>query len=525
MILRKVRLTLTFVCILFCSLLAQAQDSILPTGLGIDSSYAFMQFYDQETGKRFHDHFRNSGSDKVVIFHYGGSHIQAERPTTFARASLQRDFGNGGRGMIFNYGAANTYSSVNYSSTAKGNWVYAKSFQIPPKIPLGVCGMSVETSELNAELNFHFKAEIPDERYKIILFIENDSTTLDFDLKIDTTVYHFNRAKLKEISSHAIEIIYTGKINEIQLKTIARTGTPNYLRFYGIDIEHEKNTGVVYHSLGVGAAAMRSVLYLDKMPEQAEVLNPDFVILDFGTNDILYTNSIDPKLPDQIRRAIRNFRKVNPEVIIILTSVQDLYRKGKYITAGPVFRDLIDSIAREQKCMFWNWYDLSGGLRTIRNWHSLGYAQSDCIHLTQAGYKIKGDFLYRSFLNTYIKLDENPELTDLRIPMRKYDLGTVTTTLVKDTTHNEEVMTGGAIEQAPSGQIKDSSAVVTPKPKPLTPAPVVKKTVSKVRTYKVRSGDTLSQIAEKYHTSVIKIKKANGLKSDMIRAGQILKIP
>ena len=52
--------------------------------------------------------------------------------------------------------------------------------------------------------------------------------------------------------------------------------------------------------------------------------------------------------------------------------------------------------------------------------------------------------------------------------------------------------------------------------------PVVK---SRQRKYKVKSGDTLSEIAQKYHTSVSKIKKANGLRSDMIRIGQVLKIP
>jgi spore germination protein YaaH len=45
------------------------------------------------------------------------------------------------------------------------------------------------------------------------------------------------------------------------------------------------------------------------------------------------------------------------------------------------------------------------------------------------------------------------------------------------------------------------------------------------RTYNVKSGDSLSTIAAKYHTTVSKIKKANGLRSDLIRIGQVLKIP
>jgi len=56
--------------------------------------------------------------------------------------------------------------------------------------------------------------------------------------------------------------------------------------------------------------------------------------------------------------------------------------------------------------------------------------------------------------------------------------------------------------------------------------PGVKKYVKpSYRTYKVKLGDTLSGIAVNQRTTVAKIKKANGLRSDFIREGQILKIP
>ncbi len=45
------------------------------------------------------------------------------------------------------------------------------------------------------------------------------------------------------------------------------------------------------------------------------------------------------------------------------------------------------------------------------------------------------------------------------------------------------------------------------------------------RTHSIKSGDTLGGIARKYGTTVSKLKAANGLKSDLIRAGKTLKIP
>jgi LysM repeat protein len=172
-----------------------------------------------------------------------------------------------------------------------------------------------------------------------------------------------------------------------------------------------------------------------------------------------------------------------PEVLIVLTSTQDLYYKKHPITAGVLFRDLMDSLARKNDCLFWNWYDLSGGLNTIRTWATLGYAKTDHIHLTKIGYQVKGGLLYTSFMNTLNALNTQPFLEELRIPLKEY----------KET-----------IPQASS-------------PKPIPPKPST--------YYVVKSGDTLSAIASRNHTTVAALKRANGLSSDAIRVGQRLKIP
>lgn len=65
----------------------------------------------------------------------------------------------------------------------------------------------------------------------------------------------------------------------------------------------------------------------------------------------------------------------------------------------------------------------------------------------------------------------------------------------------------------------DSTVVVAPPP--------VVKTVPKpsYTSYRVKSGDTLSEIARKQHVSIAAIKKVNHLRSDTIQIGQVLKIP
>ena len=54
---------------------------------------------------------------------------------------------------------------------------------------------------------------------------------------------------------------------------------------------------------------------------------------------------------------------------------------------------------------------------------------------------------------------------------------------------------------------------------------VIERKVPKKITHKVKPGEVLGGIASKYHVSLKALKKANGLKSDMIRDGKVLSIP
>lgn len=56
--------------------------------------------------------------------------------------------------------------------------------------------------------------------------------------------------------------------------------------------------------------------------------------------------------------------------------------------------------------------------------------------------------------------------------------------------------------------------------KPVT----IPKGTEKAVTYKVKDGDTLSEISEQHKVSVADLKKWNGLKSDLIRPGDVLKV-
>jgi lysophospholipase L1-like esterase len=256
-------------------------------------------------------------------------------------------------------------------------------------------------------------------------------------------------------------------------------------RFYGMSLEKKDKSGVIYHSLGVGGSPFEAVLNLEKLQEQSEVLQPDLVILDYGTNNILYENKVAESLPKNVTKAISNLRAINPEMLIVLTSTQDLFYKGRHIDAGIDFAQVMDSLARANEVLYWNYYDLSGGYGQIKNWEQAGYAQKDNIHLTPKGYRLKGYWWNASILNTLKFHAEHPNQQSLQLPLKNYDA-------IKEQLR----VASQAAQSSSSGR----------------------------SSYKVKYGDTLSGIASKFGMGLSTLKRLNNLRSDRIRAGQVLKV-
>ena len=57
------------------------------------------------------------------------------------------------------------------------------------------------------------------------------------------------------------------------------------------------------------------------------------------------------------------------------------------------------------------------------------------------------------------------------------------------------------------------------------PSALSNKAVSKPKTHKVKRGDTLSEIAEKYNVSIKALMKKNNMRNRVVKLGQTLKIP
>lgn len=496
-----------FICFLSFQFISQV-DNVTVNQLNLKKEFNYIQFKDVSLISKLNEGFSQAKNKGFSIVHFGDSHIQAEGPTSVARKNLQNQYGDAGRGMMFAYSAANTYSSVLYSTSHTGNWTYAKSFQSAPKLPLGVSGMTVRTDEKNASLIFNLK-QTSSVYQKIKVFIKKDSSSFDF--KIITNEDNI-LVKIQDYLTSAmpyIEIPISGNQAKITLQTLQNSPNQNFLEFYGMSLEATNYKGVIYHSVGVGASQFGSLLIEELLDEQLPTLNPNLLIVDFGTNNYLYDNQVKPELGPQIEKIIQNLRQYCPKATILLTSTQDLYYKSKNVTEGITFRNLIDSLAQKNNCLFWDWYAISGGRKSLTKWRDAGFAQTDLVHLTTKGYELKGQLLYEAIKNSLDSLTKDPNLNNINLSYNE----------------SKEQFTS---ENDKKVDKKDQTIVVVKDQKKVdktTQKKEVPKNTSKSKIHIVKKGDTLYGIASKYKTTVALLKKVNKLKSDKLQIGQKLTIP
>jgi lysophospholipase L1-like esterase len=401
---------ITWIIILFSLPLVIAQSE--PNNLYVDTipflnyKYNVIQYYNPLALTTFNNNW-NSKNKKIVIATLGDSHLQNEiYPSSFRKELLKRK-GDGGKGFMFNYSAAETYGSDVYKSTYSGKWTSAKSRYNNPKLPIGFSGMTLNTTDVNATLTFKFNEILEPQNYilKVYLNQSKESFKCKIETEHDSHILNVNEnnADLPYIKV-ALKMTQTIKISLI------RTSSNQYFfEYYGMSLENTTDTGVIVHNAGVGAAQYNSILKENLFDSQIESLNPSLVIVDFGTNDFLYDDSVKPDLEVTIKQVVSKIRTALPNASIVLVTAMDMQYKGKPLKSEAEFVELIYKIAKEENLGVYDWYNLAGGNNSINLFLNERLAQPDKIHLTSKGYKLKGKLLAYALLNSLSYLQNKPK--------------------------------------------------------------------------------------------------------------------
>lgn len=474
--------------------------------------YNMIQFYSRSAMDKFYTAWKTSSSSKLSILHLGDSHLQSDIYPGQLRRRMHKQHGDAGRGLMFAFSTAKTYSSIEYTTEHTGNWTPQRSIGIAPKLSMGVRGMTCRTEELPATLTFNFVDDVPAHYNRLRIFCKREDTSFDLFVEAGGKLTAVTVESRNDGVSYIEVPIAPIRDKTIRLHVVQKNEYETEFEFYGMSLESDRTHGAIVHNAGVGAARYNSILYQNLFSEQLPDFEADLVIIDFGTNDYLYDDLIKPELEAEIRKVIATVRKGAPDASILLTTAQDLYWKGVNCRSGEDFADLIHRIAADTDCAVYDWYWISGAQSTMQRWVQNGLAQPDMIHLGKGGYTLKGNLLYDAIASTITWLDQNENAKALVLSTDEHR---VAQAAIRARIRGKKVPTSTV---AKNSKVNNSPRPVTnTNSRPTVPAK------GKKHIHTVAAGESISLIARRHNVNISDIVKWNDLqRPDRIYKGQKL---
>ncbi len=457
--------------------------------------YNIFQWADYKAIEPMIQSMKNVGARKFKVIHIGDSHVQADIFTHEIRTRLQNVLGIGGRGLVFPYAAAKTHSGSDYTTSFTGIWESAKNVQSQPQLDIGISGISIKTHDKKATFTLRFMHN-PQHVNNRILKIYRKYSESSFDLKIlphglASPIYV--NTKLNPDKPY-VEVELPQAYDHLTFYVYASEKNQNFFECHGISFETPENSGVLYHSVGINGAGFLSILRQNLMDIQIAEMQPDVLVIDLGGNDY-YAGMNEITYEYNLRAIINRFKNAAPNASIIISCSHDLYRRGLSIPECIKAQQIAKRVAFDTQCVFFDYYNVSGGRYSMLQWHKNNLCQWDRVHLNFPGYKLRGELYTNAYLNTYHQILLNG-------PLDKSDLNLIV--------YNEEP------KKIPSSLVENKIEK--------TNETQLEKKVPVKAWHRVNKGESISLIANKYGVSISDIKKWNLLRGYTIYTGQYLTI-
>lgn len=344
---------------------------------------------------------RTQGGRRISIVHIGDSHVLGDYLTKEVRRRLQDAFGDAGRGFVFPYRLAGTNGPRDFLVETNCRWRGSNCQRdLDVETPYGVSGFCLETNNANGQLSFRLR----------------DTATAETRMLTKVTVFQqrhvrdFNYEIRDEISGQKAAPLITGDfsksfyfdrpVSQFTLAHRRQSAAPKSFCLDGISIENEMS-GVLYHAIGVNGAKYSDFSRAKYFARQVGDLNPDLIILSFGTNEAQGKVS-SRLLYVQIEMLVNQLLEHAPGAAILLTTPADSYLRGRGL--NPNMADVSATIrrfAKEKRYAVWDLYQLGGGENSAQIWKSQGLLSSDSVHFSKTGYAMQGKLLYQSLIQAY----------------------------------------------------------------------------------------------------------------------------
>ena len=374
--------------------------------------------------KPFFDKLKLADKQKVKVLHIGDSHVHFDMQCGTMRNGMQEIFGYGGRGSVATYSLAGAHASYDYNTSHKGRWKGTKNTNNPNSLSIGITGISGRTEDSTASFKVNFVAgsEIKENYKTIKIYCQQSPESFDLLVKYanDKEPIFVSASNNSNNKKPYIEVTLPQAATSLQFLIKKSNSSQKFFEVHGIMIESNENSGILYNSVGVNGAGLNNILRQNLLGEHIKDMLPDLVVIDLGVNDFYAGNTLnESQTEENLKKIINNIRENSPNTAILLTNPQDTYLGGRNITAGEQYAALTRRIAFENNCAFYDYFQISGGRCSMLKWQSHGLAKSDRIHLTNGGYRVKGELYMNALLNAFSTSLTKTELDNFVVKHRK----------------------------------------------------------------------------------------------------------
>ncbi|MCU0449210.1 MAG: GDSL-type esterase/lipase family protein [Bernardetiaceae bacterium] len=337
---------------------------------------------------------------KVNIVHIGDSHIQADHFSGRLRQLLQDypKFGNGGRGFLFPYTAANTNNPDNYSVTYTGIWEGAKSIKKSVYSRWGLAAVNAITrdprSTITINPNRHDSVVYGITKVKIFYPVF-DKSSFNVSLVVnprDLVSSYLSREGF-------IEYEFSRPQDRITLQFSRSDYRQNQFILQGISLENE-DAGIVYSAVGINGAEVNTYFRCEDFERHLRALKPDLVVVSLGTNDA--HGHFDSELfKSNCRFMVSQVRRAAPKASVLFTTPGDDYLYGRHNANIPQARARLYEVADELGTGIWDFFEVMGGPKSINSWVGSSLAHTDRVHLSIRGYRLQGELFFDALMLGY----------------------------------------------------------------------------------------------------------------------------
>jgi lysophospholipase L1-like esterase len=322
----------------------------------------------------------------INIIHIGDSHIQGEVFTNTIKDYFGAQFGIAGKGLIFPYQIGKTNGNTNEAFKTNNTWKLYKNTSKIGQLETGLMGYALQTNDTLIHLEYTLKQE--DYSFnKITLFTSNPLNKLKFS----SNSTEFNEYKIDNTISKVTIDSPTNNF-KIEIQSLKDSIT----KIYGISIENDQKTGIVYNSIGVNGAKYSDFNKSTIFWEQIKHINADLIILSMGTNEA-QNNNLDLFYNDLLE-VVSKFKDKHPKAAIIITTPPiSYYKKIKLNPNVLKISELIKKFCIENNISYWDLHEVQNEIDPVVKWRSNKLLRPDLIHYSAEGYRLQAKLFINSF--------------------------------------------------------------------------------------------------------------------------------